>query len=156
MADNLLLLTEVESANHRRVVVLAHNGHVAKTRTGITNADPMGRLLDEKLGAKYFAVGSVIGDGEFRAYRFDPATGRSEKPELLQLGAAPPDTVEATLASPEAFFLPLHSSAPEIWWNEPHPMRIIGASYAPAYGDKYLHPVRVGAAFDALIYLPHA
>lgn len=156
MADNLIALVDAKSPSPRRVVVLAHNAHVSNDPLGTSKADPMGRLLRQHLGAKYFAVGSVIGDGEFRAYRFDPGTGNSKTPELLSLGAAAPGTVEATLSDEKAFFLPLRSSASEKWYDEERPMRIIGASYAPAYGDHYLHSVRVGVAFDALVYLPHA
>ncbi len=158
MTDNVLALAGVEksSIQARMTVVLAHNGHVARSHLGVAQETPMGAYLAR--GGGYVALGTVIGGGRFRAYRFDPVARRtSQESEIMALGSVLPGSLEELMADTVPFFLPLKTpTGAATWPRGTRPMRVIGASFAPGYDEHYMQPVEVGDAFDAILYLPES
>jgi len=52
---------------NRRLVIWAHNGHVAKTSV-LFNYDVLGHYLEQRLGESYFAIGFTFNEGSFGAF----------------------------------------------------------------------------------------
>lgn len=154
----------VETAGSPNVVVIAHNGHVARERVGGIQHPPMGELLAKRLGRRYLATGFLLGNGKFRGQELDPKTGQSPDLRELSLDDIAPGSLEDVLSqvtpSEECGFylLPLRDGSETGTSNWPGPlrrMRFIGASYAPAYASHYWHPVVAARAFDAITFVPH-
>lgn len=59
MAENAIALKE--STNNRKLIIWAHNGHVAKT--SLYGKPAMGEYLDKKYGDKYYVVATDINKG---------------------------------------------------------------------------------------------
>jgi erythromycin esterase len=59
MAENAIAIKE--STNNRKLIIWAHNGHVAKT--SLYSKPAMGEYLDKKYGDKYYVVATDINKG---------------------------------------------------------------------------------------------
>jgi erythromycin esterase len=158
LADNVIAATTSSASPSTKIVVLAHNAHVARTRMGIDQSRPMGELVAAKLGHAYQSVGFLIGTGSFRSQELDPATGQSPDVRNLSLDDIAAGSLEDAFTSAlgATSVSPVMVSLQGASWPGPlRRMRIIGASYAPKYGAHYWHPVAVDATFDAVIFVPH-
>ncbi len=143
MAEVVLDLLEHELAG-RRVVLWAHNLHVAKApfrmpAMGPEEFVPLGHLLDAALGADYVAIGASFAEGRFDGV-FPPG------PRTFPL--SPPDTMDGALAAScdGACLLDLRrvDDAAREWLNQPRTWRAqdADATLVPADG------------FDAVFHVP--
>jgi erythromycin esterase len=62
MADNIAFLADTQYAG-RKLVVWAHNTHIATTVSGIWNYKPMGAWLHERYGQQIYGLGLYMGRG---------------------------------------------------------------------------------------------
>lgn len=142
MAANVEWL--LEQYPDEKMVIWAHNGHVAESD------DWMGGHLDAALGDDYFSVAFSFYEGEYRAVN----------PDAGAVG----DTAEAALegsidglfntVGPERFYLDLRevSGTPaESWLAEERLFRSIGALAVPATAS--FSVVNLGDQFDAVIFI---
>lgn len=140
----------------RKLVLLAHNEHVARSRVGRAQADSLGRHLARVFGAGYRAVGVTIGTGRFNGSLFDPKSGYAPGRSTLELDEPPPASLERVLSTGgESFFLPSRSAEGEPWPGPVRLMRNIGASHAPAHASNYWSPTQLQGAYDAIVYVDH-
>jgi len=152
LADNVL---EATDSGRAKVIVLAHNGHIARERIGRAQSAPMGQWLAAELGERYRAVGFVVGRGSFRGERIDPAPGSPAGRAALDLDPVAEGSLEAVLAdSNTPYLLPLRAGDGAAWPGPVRKMRDIGAGYAPAYAPHFWSPLVVDRAFDALAIVP--
>lgn len=146
-----------------RVVVWAHNAHIAKGRHDGGPA-PLGRHLHARYGDAYYALALLFGQGAFRARRLRPGPWRPSRPRLPaanRIGPPPPGSLEALLAAahPGDHLVDLRSAAaagPAVRRRlaEPRPTRSIGAQVPRRM--RSLAPVTVVPAedYDGLAYVP--
>ncbi len=66
MAENAIALKEI--ANDKRLIIWAHNGHVAKT--SLYNKPAMGKFLDQSYGEKYYVIATDINKGNVSVRKF--------------------------------------------------------------------------------------
>ena len=156
MAENVRWILE-QAGPDARMVLWAHNGHVAKWRDGQLHPG-LGQRLHEALGTAYYAFGFAFGEGSFQAV-YLPGGAQDPWRGLMPhtVPPTPPDAVDATLLSTG---LPLFAvdlrSAPEdgavgSYWHERRRMREVGSMYAE--GRVPLASVRVGEDFDGLMFV---
>ncbi|MQA94499.1 MAG: hypothetical protein GEV11_07535 [Streptosporangiales bacterium] len=144
-----------------KVVLWAHNGHIAKARHG--SALAMGEHLRARYGDAYYALGLMFGEGSFRAHRVRPGPwpGRgSRRPEANHVGPPPAASVEARLAAATAVDhlvdLRAVDEAPEEvrrWAYGPHPTRSYGAQVARRSYRFNTTPCEPAREFDGLAYV---
>lgn len=140
----------------RKLVLLAHNGHIARARVGRAQQDILGQYLARALGARYRAVGVTIGTGRFSGSLFDPKSPSAPGRRTLELDELRAGSLESVLSSGgELFFLPSRSDEGELWSGPVRLMRNIGASYAPAHPANYWSPALLPSAYDAIVYVAH-
>jgi erythromycin esterase len=129
------------SPSGTKMVIWAHNGHVAKTMSA------MGAILSRDLGTAYRAVGLATGDGEYAAYG---PSGR----QVFPLDSPPANSVEKVfrridIASFGLDFRSVSTNRDASWFIDEHPFRSIGS--VPSSHQFY--PTAVARAFDALFYI---
>ncbi|MFF7215147.1 erythromycin esterase family protein [Streptomyces sp. NPDC008238] len=145
-----------------RVVLWAHNAHIAKARHDGGPA-PLGRHLHARYGDAYYALALLFGQGGFRARRLRPGpwgAARPRPPVAHRIGPPPPGSLEALLAAahPGDHLVDLRAAAeagPDVRRRlaEGLPARSIGA-LVPRRIDR-LTPVTVVPAedYDGLAYV---
>ncbi|WP_433174528.1 erythromycin esterase family protein [Actinoallomurus sp. CA-150999] len=159
MADAVADLLDEPSV---RVVLWAHNGHVANHRFA-GGVPTMGSHLHARYGDAYYALGLLFGRGDFRARRGWPGpwqSGRGRKPVPNSVDSAPPATLEAQLAAaqPGDHLVDLRATAdaPEAvraWARDRRPSRTFGSlvprgTYRFAFGQ-----VVPAEDYDGLAYV---
>ena len=153
LAMRLLGMAESRAGRPRRMVLLAHNGHVAKARIGHLQEDALGQHLARALGDGYRAVGVTIGEGRFNGAYKHPKTGYAPNHSTLTLDRIQPGSLESVLSTGgPRFFLPTRVSA-AAWPGPARPMRDIGAGYSPPYAWYFWSPVQLQDAFDAIVFV---
>ena len=153
MAENIGWLLDREPPG-TRMVVWAHNGHVARDPMAQTS---MGSQLAKKFGTSIVTFGFAFNEGSFQAMQM--ATGKKGG-GLREFTAAPAreGSFDATLA---ATGLPLFAidlrrvpSGPVgDWISAPHMTRSIGAVYSEAAADQFFVPMEVRKTFDAILFV---
>ncbi|WP_326579538.1 erythromycin esterase family protein [Actinacidiphila glaucinigra] len=145
-----------------RVVVWAHNAHIAKGRHDGGPA-PLGRHLHARYGDAYYALALLFGRGGFRARILRPGPWRRSRPRppaANRIGPPPPGSLEALLAAahPGDHLVDLRAAAeagPAVRRRlaEPRPARSIGAQVPRRM--RSLAPVTVVPAedYDGLAYV---
>ena len=152
LADNVL---EATASGRAKVVVLTHNGHVARERIGRAQFAPMGQWLAAELGQRYRTVGFVVGRGSFLGERIDPTQSSTAGRAPIDLDPVAEGSLEAVLADAASpYLLPLRTPTGARWPGPVRMMRDIGAGYAPAYARHFWSPLVVERAFDALAVVP--
>ncbi|MGZ5496466.1 MAG: erythromycin esterase family protein [Candidatus Aminicenantales bacterium] len=144
--ENVLALSDPSGGNGK-VIVWAHNGHVANS------LGAMGRRIKKELASDYFIVGLTFHGGSFRARALQPdgSTGPA-----VAIAAPPPrlDSYEAALhdAGLPRFILDLRplreASAAQGWFAGLHPMWDIGG----AYRGRSVSAVRLVEEYDSLVF----
>ena len=150
MADNVQWILDHEPPG-ARAVIWAHNAHIAAQQLGFS---AMGRLLRERLGANYFAVGFSFGAGSFRA--LDWSSGRREGPvQSITLGPPPPASLDAALglAGLPAFVLDLRAVTGPLgaWLDARTATRSVGGIFGGAATSGQMRSPK--RSFDAIVYL---
>ncbi|WP_206504156.1 erythromycin esterase family protein [Streptomyces chrestomyceticus] len=151
---------ELLAAPSTKVVLWAHNGHIAKSAHG-DGPLPLGHHLKERYGDAYYALGLLFGKGSFRACRGRPKAGARARPPVgNRIGMADGTTVEARLAAAGRgdLVVDLRSAAdaPDAvrqWLHEPSAMRSFGA-HVPRW-TYHLHrsPTVPAREYDGLAYV---
>lgn len=119
MADTVTWISE-QFGPGGRVLVLAHNGHVGRTRHRLPNGriaagSVMGEVLARRLGDDYVVVHTALDAGSFLAHHTRNTVGartvRARALRSFALKPAPTGTLEATLRAPEPYVLDLRGAA---------------------------------------------
>lgn len=144
MADNI---TWWQRRTGHKIVLSAHNGHVAHASFWTSFPQVEGTYLRERLGPRYVSVGLTFNEGSFDAY--DPADGRLR---TVTLGPAPEGGNEHLLdqARHRDYVLDLRTTAGPLrsWLSRPRPTRVYAESY-PAPDTQ----VALGRSYDVVIHL---
>ncbi|SDJ61757.1 erythromycin esterase [Halovenus aranensis] len=155
MADNVEWLLEFTDTD--TIVLWAHDAHINRQKHTIRGtdavADPMGKLLADRHGDAYVAVGFSFGSGSFQAI----TPGEGLQRQTLQ--SPVPGTIDATLASRDvgSFLLDVREAKRDdrldALLNEPQQHFSTGATYDETAPREYLTEYVYGEAFDALCFV---
>ena len=155
MAENVLALLDLDSPS-TKMVLWAHNGHVART-TGDPSFVPMGGHLDRALGKNHVAFGFAFDRGSFQAMEMPFGTGRGLM--TFTVAPAPEGSLDATLAKAGApiFALDLRSahagSAAAEWLGAKLFTRSIGSGYTGGDPRGFFMPMVPRDAYDAMLFV---
>jgi erythromycin esterase-like protein len=139
MAENIAWI--LEQNPNAKIVLWAHNGHVAK------QVFAMGKHLDHRFGKRHLAIGFATSRGEYQAIGKQGLGNHKLQP-------APDDSYEAAFERTglPRFFLDLRQTAgasDAAWLAGPHSFRSIGALAM----DQQFGPAALPSLFDAVIYI---
>ncbi|MEA2585494.1 MAG: erythromycin esterase [Thermomicrobiales bacterium] len=154
MAESVGWLLET-GGPRSKVVVWAHNGHVARDPAGLFDGtvETMGMCLARVYDPQLVVVGFAFGEGAFQAM-VEESPGASVLREVA-VGPAPEGSLDAMLARLElpAFVVDLRRLDEDAaaWFREPRITREIGALYE---GEEAMRQTIVPAArYDALVFV---
>ncbi|MFH8727039.1 erythromycin esterase family protein [Streptomyces termitum] len=153
MADAVARLVDADPA--ARVMVWAHNGHIAKGTYG-NGVAALGSRLRERYGERYYALALLFGKGSFLARR----GGDLQAPPVRHRIGTGTRSVEARFAGAVKgdYYVDLRATAP--WLHAPQAQRSFGAA-VPRFSYRFhtapLVPARDydGIAFVARSTCPH-
>lgn len=148
-----------------RAVLWAHNAHVSRGALSHLQSDElaMGGHLGAALGERYYALGFVVGEGEFQALDRDDKGSWGFR--RYRIAPAPAGSIEAELAAArdESFLVDLRgaptSGAISDWLSAPHGYRWAGGYNVPAdffessKDVSKLMPMIPRVEFDGLAFL---
>lgn len=145
-----------------KVVLWAHNGHLAAGRT-TPELRPLGKHLRERFGAQYYALALLCGSGSFRARRIWPGPwpGRRDGPVLanrLDLGGFRSVEGQLAAATPGDHLLDLRSAADapaavQTWLDEVQMVRSFGAYVARWTHRFQFAPTHLRTEYDGVAYV---
>ncbi|MCC6521568.1 MAG: erythromycin esterase family protein [Polyangiaceae bacterium] len=151
MADNVDWLVE-RLPPQGKIVLWAHNAHVSFGPLGFS---ALGRILRQRHGADYLAIGTSFLRGGFRALAVPdaahPPTGVSD----VAVGPAPEGSLDAALALAKLplFAIDLRTATGPVrdWLASRMPARSVGFRFLPE--RQALVRLSPSRSFDALVYL---
>lgn len=153
MAENVAWILRQEGMG-ARVLLWAHNGHIAKAARGPCGFPTLGWRLSQDLGPGYVALGTAFARGGFLAYGSSgPASSVPRTVEPMARG-----TLDAALASagPPRFLLDLRNvpAAGPVrrWLSEPQGTWFINLEYDPAHPGESMAMDPVVGRYDALAF----
>jgi erythromycin esterase len=157
MADNFQRIVQREPAL-TRFVLWAHNGHIG-TGGRAENDSSLGHYLRRFYGKDYYALGFAFNQGEFQSREAQPKD--PAKRMLLSFKANPAidDSIDWCLAQTglKRFIVDFrseHRNAELVeWLATPHPMRAVGAIYAPGFERRSFVPTTIANEFDGLFFV---
>ncbi|HKW01413.1 MAG TPA: erythromycin esterase family protein [Vicinamibacterales bacterium] len=143
MADNIKWIADQNPS--AKIVVWAHNGHVA---AGGFDYTTMGTALRKMFGREMAVFGFAFNQGSFQAMA--QAGGGLKN---FTVPAAPADSLDAMLASAGVplFALDLRNAPP--WFTEPHRSREIGATYPEGSPYALMADLPAAQAFDVMLFV---
>ena len=143
MADNIKWIADQNP--RAKIVVWAHNGHVAAGGFSYTT---MGSALRTMFGREMIVFGFAFNQGSFQAM---PQNGGALRD--FTVPAAPLDSLDATLASAgiPLFALDLRDAPP--WFKDPHQSREIGAVYPEGSAYALMADLPAAQAFDVMLFV---
>jgi erythromycin esterase-like protein len=148
MAENIQWIAEHNPG--ARIVVWAHNGHVAYAEAGMT---PMGSYLRKIYGDQLVNFGFAFNQGGFQAWEMGKGL------HDFTVGPAPVGTLDHALAATgQSIFavdlrkLPKQGPVAE-WFQQSHPSRSIGAAYGDALAASLWSTTPANQQFDALFFV---
>ncbi|HSK04219.1 MAG TPA: erythromycin esterase family protein [Kofleriaceae bacterium] len=148
MADNVGWLLEQTRA---KLVVWAHNGHIANTLAGLAN---MGSHLRARYKGDYVNFGFVFGEGSFQAIDFTKASRPLTEHALGPAPAWNASTAFSRTGKPllvlDLRALPKRGAVRD-WFAAPHPVRDTGAGFSGEKNMTHLHVLP--KLYDAVIYV---
>jgi len=156
MADNFRRLVEREPAG-TRFVLWAHNAHISTSDS--ENLPGFGYHLRRLYGKDYYALGFSFNHGQFQSREAQPKD--PAKRMLMSFTANPAfaDSIDWCLAQTglKIFIVDFRSGRRNAelveWLAAPHPMRGIGAMYAPGMEQSSFAPTTLGKEFDGLFFI---
>ena len=157
-ADNVKrFLTHAPQA---RMVVWAHNGHVA-TGPIVPSVPSLGSYLRNAYGNEYYAVGAAFDQGSFQARNLDPDDARYGAVQEFTVGPAVRGMAEWYLgrAGLQNFFVDLRSvrqaAAVAAWLRSPVEMRhTLGAGYSSKWPRSvYTRRIVLKDYYDGLVFV---
>jgi len=150
MADNVLWTFRTFKPG-AKVMFWGFNSHVSQLQNG-GKPMMMGAYLNSAIGAKYYPIGFVFGEGSFRAG--SRADGQIHE---FSVGAAKPGSLDSLLKAVKmpSFFLNVDrlDSPTRSWLSKPMPLGGVGSSFAPNLADRYYETLPFGSIFRGLIYI---
>ncbi|WP_435603014.1 erythromycin esterase family protein [Streptomyces sp. bgisy130] len=152
MADAVTRLLDDDPA--ARVIVWAHNGHIAKGTYG-DGVPALGSRLRDRYGDDYYALALLFGNGTFLARR-----GHSlHAPPLRTRIGTGTRTLEARLAAalPGNYYTDLRTNAPSpqatSWLHTPHAQRSFGAGVPRLTYRFHVAPLVPADDYDGLAFV---
>jgi erythromycin esterase len=159
MAENAIWLHE-QGGPDSRMVLWAHNGHVADNPT-YAGGSSMGWHLRTHYSDDLVIVGFDFNQGGFRAVTQTSSGGYSGVANQT-VGPAPAGSYEHYFHSAEMERMVLDTrgvnmgTASTSWLAGPHLMRSIGAAFAPTNPGAYLYSVSLPSLYDLVVYFENA
>ena len=158
MAQNVKWLVD-EAFPNEKIVLWAHNAHVAANSHMALLSKTMGQHLRQTFGEEMRVLGFAFDRGEFRSIPLGPQKFAPRAPTIITVPTAKPNRAEALLRAADLprFILDLRvvpaASPLGMWLAEPQVLRAIGGAYfaedhVTAYGTSVLPK-----AFDALVFI---
>jgi erythromycin esterase len=154
MAENVEWLLE-EGGSTSKVIVWAHNGHVATYKEPEYNWQSMGQYLRDKYGTGLVVFGLDFYRGGFNAFPLQPPV----KMTAFQADPPPANSYEYYLggANLPRLFLDLGAvpqNKPETsWLTGTHLMRSIGAGYDASAPENGYRDLNITEWFDGLFFI---
>jgi len=152
MAENVLWLKE-NSADNGKVVVWAHNGHIANAQT--PSRLPMGYYLKQALKDDYYALAFAFNEGMVRI--LDGRSGDRGYQERQFSSSAHVNAIEHYFkdCKPGDFFLDFHEIADnklfKQFFKKTNRMRTIGARFL-GDGDHSFNPLPILDCYDGFVF----
>jgi len=143
MAENIKWIADHNP--NARIVLWAHNGHVAKGSFGY---ETMGGDLRGMFGQEMFVFGSAFNSGSFQAFS---ASRRTLK--TFTVPPAPPGSLDATLASSGIPMFALDLRQAPAWFRKPRESRQIGAVYPENAPFAHLAKIVAPEAYDGILFI---
>lgn len=157
IAENVVWLLE-QAGPDARIILWAHNGHVANGTLGPNREKSLGAHLREIYGEEMVIFGFTFYQGHFNAVGYDSETGQYGRLRSHEAPPAPQDSYEWYFRAAEMprMILDLRgvsgiSPAPD-WLTEPHKFRSIGAVYDDNAPEEYFYDADLAVEFNAIIY----
>jgi erythromycin esterase len=142
-----------------KIIVWAHNSHIAKEKTG-TPYEPMGKKLAAEYKDNYYALGFDFGTGSFRAYKDKYATGSAKDfVQPVALKKIPKGTASDYFHQTglPQFFIDFKHGDKAVFARDfladERKIKVIGAIYWPKWEKTYYHPVKLPEVYDGIIYI---
>lgn len=152
MADAVTRLLDDEPA--ARVIVWAHNGHLAKGTYG-DGVPALGSRLRDRYGDDYYALALLFGKGTFLARR---SHNLHAPPRRTRIGTGT-RSLEARLAAtlPGNYYLNLRTNAPSPqatpWLHTPHTQRSFGAAVPRFTYRFHVAPLTPADDYDGIAFV---
>ncbi len=157
MANNVKWLFNTAHPGEK-IVLWAHNGHVAGSPYGQGDMKPMGTYLREAFGKDLYIVGFAFNKGAIRAVPMHDGkmTGAAQP---LPVSPALPGTADALFAQTQMprFFLNMDDIAQDSalgkWLHAPQVTRMPGAAWDKDRPNNFAVPVAFGKTYDGLVFV---
>jgi erythromycin esterase len=155
MAENVLWHLQ-KLGEEDKMVLLAHNGHIAHTDK-VSKVKSMGFHLRSELGDKYYALALTFDEGSVRIFDFK---GERKYKNFPYISSENRKSIEYIFKNMEHenFFLDLDTTMSEALQkqlNSSKNMRVIGAEYQPNRNKDYLRQP-ILESFDGIIFIRNA
>lgn len=146
MADNV---AEILKNSNEKMVIWAHNAHVAKTGIYDNAVGGMGGEISKRFPGQYFVLGTSTATGTFAATEQsrDTYTNPMKAYPLEQTVPESWETRFASLAKPAFYLFPKQYNSK----NEVKPVRFIG--YNPKSGPSTNDKTNISNLFDAFLFI---
>jgi erythromycin esterase len=152
MAKNVEWLAR-EAHPKEKIVLWAHNGHIAKTPT--VGFRPMGDWLRESMGSQVYVLGFAINTGTVRAVTSEGGKRIGLAESKIPASAAGTGDATFSAAGLPIFFLDVRSQPGDLgkWLAQPHLFRGCGAMWDRDSPDSFMHSEVLSARYDGIIFL---
>ena len=158
MADNAVWFSNLYG-NNTKIVLWAHNGHVAKNPLYSGIHGSMGNNLSKTMGTQYKVIGFSFNYGSFQAVGMDAKTRKYQSLSIHKITSMPLEKSSNYLfsfASPKNFvlFTEEAGNSPILsgWLNKLRLFFSAGAIYCAELNNIYYYNHNLAAYFDALIH----
>ena len=154
MAENIKWI--LDQSPNEKIVLWAHNGHVAAGGFAGSGFEPMGSTLRKLYGSEMVVFGFAFNQGAFQAM------GRPIGLSTFTVAPAPAGSLDATLAAARipAFALdwrraPVAGRGVVVgpWINEQKKTRWVGSTYFENAPDNFWVELRSREAFDVTLFI---
>lgn len=150
MAQNILYLLNHEKPD-AKVVVWAHNGHIAKI--SLPGNSNMGGHLARVLKDKYYAIGFEFYSGSFQTRNLD-INNKSKNWDVMSVGAPPEESLPwyFNKTQKDKFFIDFRNSGSDKIKNfaQPYDIHSFGSMYSIKWPATVSEPL---THFDGMIYI---
>ncbi len=154
MAENVKWI--LDQSPNEKIVLWAHNGHVAAGGFGGGGFEPMGSTLRTMYGTEMVVFGFAFNQGSFQAM------GRPSGLSTFTVAPAPAGSMDATLAAARIPALAVdwrrvpHAGRGAVispWTSEQQKTRWVGSTYFENAPDNFWIELRTREAFDVTLFI---
>lgn len=149
MAENIM---NIESAYNKKMVVIAHNGHISLQPTLITG---MGGFLKKKYGAAYYALATFSSMGSYSAMTDNVDTKNNLfKPYTFPAVLENSWELKMSQSAFDNYFVDFETDKSNRY-NEALRMRFIGYNPVVAGKETYtiVEPIQLNKCFDGFVFI---